>query len=104
MPKDDTEPVLNRCRTRPANANAHPGRVVMETLAVRRKQEDIQAEKEACEARRQKKERRKADEQDAVIDVADFENQMALDDMNDEAGIPRHLTKCKYSGPSKNKV
>jgi hypothetical protein len=53
MPKANQEPDPNRCQTRPTNANAHPGKVVLEALAVRRKQEDIEAEKNARDGQRQ---------------------------------------------------
>lgn len=98
MPKVNPEPDPNRRQTRPANANAHPGKAAMEVLAVRRKREDIDAEKKARDGRHQTRERKKVNKQAAVIDIADFENQMALDDINDETRFPRHQTIRKYSG------
>lgn len=100
MPKVNREPDPNRRQTRPTNATAHPGKAAMEVLAVRRKRKDIDAEKKARDGRRQARERKKVNERAAVMDIADFENQMALDDINDETRFPRHKTKRKYSSGS----
>ena len=94
------EPGPTRPKTRSTNAHAHPGKAAMEVLAVRRKREDIDAEKKAREERRQTRQRKKANEQVAVMDIADFEDRMALDDMNKEIKFPRHQTEGKYSGPT----
>ena len=47
MPNANQEPNPNRRQMRAANANAHPGRVVMEVLGGRRNQEELEKEKEA---------------------------------------------------------
>lgn len=80
-------PDPGRRQTRAKNANAHPGRILLDALPVRRKKEDIEAEKKG---QRQVREEKKAKTRAAVLDIADFENQMAIDDRNDEMRFPRH--------------
>jgi hypothetical protein len=99
MPKANQEPDPNRRQTRPTNANAHPGKVVLEALAVRRKREDIEAENNAWDGRCQSRESKKANERAAVVDIANFENQMACDDRTEVTVFPRHQTmrRCSVS-------
>ena len=66
----------------------------MEAVAVRRKPEVIEQEKKAHEDHRQKKEEKKASEKAAVIEVADFEEQMALDAIEEETQFPRRQIEC----------
>ena len=88
MPKDNP----NRRQTRAANANAHPGHIVKDVLGVRRKQEEVDKEKKSQEERREARKARKVEEQIAIKVIADFENQMALDDRVQETRFPRHQT------------
>jgi hypothetical protein len=62
----------------------------MEMLGVRHKKEEIENDKKAKLERRQAKEDRKAKEQTAAMDIAEFENRMAVDDIAQEAMFPRH--------------
>jgi len=98
-PKVIQPPDPDRRQTRPGNANAHPGKIVMEA-SVRRKQEVIDEEKEERSKRRESREKISANKKTAVIDIADFENEMALNDMEMEAQFPRRQSKGMYSlGP-----
>jgi hypothetical protein len=104
MPKAKQPPdPTNRRQTRPGNANAHPGKVAMETLAVHRKQEVIDEEKKDRDERRQKRETKKAKEQVAILEIADFEDEMALDNIEEESHFPRRQTKgwCSHVDPIK---
>jgi hypothetical protein len=98
MPKVNQQEDPNRRQTRATNANAHPGNVVKDVLAVRRKREDIEDEKNAKNERREARKRKKADAKVAIRDIADFENEMALDDRAKETKFPRHQTKGMWSG------
>jgi len=91
MPKANQPPDPNRRQTRPTNANAHPGKV-LEVLAVRRKPEDIASEKKAKNKRRNAREEKRTNEQVAIMDIADFENEMAVEDKEQRAQFPRHQT------------
>ena len=84
----------DRRQTRPGNANTHPGKVAMEALAVRRKPEVIEAEKKDRQERRQTQEKKKVNKKVAVLEIADFENQMDLDVILEETQFPRRQTKC----------
>jgi hypothetical protein len=100
MTKTSQQPETNQRQTRAKNANTHPGRTAMEALAVRRKREVIELEKKAKEERHQAREKKKADREAAVIDIADFENRMALDDFEQEDKFPRHQAEGEpYSVP-----
>lgn len=111
MPKASTEPDPNRRQTRSKNAFAHPGRVVLEALAVRRRPEEIENEKKARNQRQKAKAKKNAHKKVAIKDIAQFELQMALDNKAEEASFPRHkseggLTRAKARlcthSPSKN--
>lgn len=95
MPKANQQPVPNRPQTRSANANAHPGRVVIEALAVRRKPEDIELEKQIKKERREIRAKKRADAQAAVMNIADFENNMAVDTIREEQSFPRRQPEGK---------
>jgi hypothetical protein len=82
----------NRRQTRATNATAHPGNVVKDVLAVRRKQEDIEEEKKDRNERQKAQEKKKADAQVAIKHIADFENDMALEDRTQETRFPQHQT------------
>jgi len=97
MPKANQQRDPNRCQTRATNADAHPGNVVKEILAVRRKQEDIDDEKNARNGRREARKRKEAAAKKSITDIADFENEMALDDRAQEAKFPRRQTEGMWS-------
>jgi DNA-binding protein H-NS len=98
MPKVTQQPDPNRVQTRSKNANAHPGRAVMEALAVRRKPEDIEIEKQVKKERRKARAKKKADAQMAVLDIADFENNMAVDNIREETSFPRRQLEPEGKG------
>ena len=98
MPKANHEPDPNRRQTRATNANAHPGQVVLDALGGRRRQEEIEKDKQAQKERREARERKKVEKQEAIKSVADFENKMALNDKIQETKFPRHQTEGKQSG------
>jgi hypothetical protein len=74
--------------------NTHPGTTAMEVLAVKRKPEVIAAEKKAHEKCRQAAEKKKLDKKIAVLEIADFENQMDVDAIAETTQFPRRQTKC----------
>lgn len=96
MPKASPGPDPNQCRTRSKNAFAHPGRVIKEVLAVRRKPEEIEKEKKERNERQEAKAKKDAHKKAAIKDIAQFEHQMALDDKEQEARFPRHETEGEF--------
>ena len=100
MPKANHQPDVNRRQTCATNADAHPGRVVLEVLAGRRKKEDIENDKKAQNERRDTRERKKVERQVAIEDIADFENQMPLNDKVQETVFPRHQAEGRQSSSS----
>ena len=70
----------------------------MEALAVWQKKEDIESEKQVKNERRQVREKKMADAEKAVIDIAEFENDMAIDDTYEEKRFPRHQSEGLKSG------
>ena len=98
MPEVNQQSDSNRRRTRPGNANAHPGRAAMEVLAVWQKKAEIEDEKEAQDERHKARQQKKSSKQAAVLDVADFENDMAIDDKAEKMKFPRNLTEGAYLG------
>ena len=99
MPKANQQPDPNRRQTRATNANAHPGNVVMEVLGGRRKQEDIEKEKEAKLERRKARERKKTDAKASIMDITHFEHEMALGDRAEETMFPRCQTEGMWLDP-----
>lgn len=97
MPKVNHQPDSDRRQTRAANANAHPGRVVKDVLGGRRKQEDIEKDKEAKKERRETRERKKVEKRVAIGAIAEFENRMALDDEIQGTKFPRRQSEGKPS-------
>jgi len=87
------EPDPNRIQTRPKNATAHPGRIINETLVVRRTAEEIEDEKNAKEERRQARKQKKADLETAAVEIAKFENKMAVDEAEELGKFPRSKSK-----------
>ena len=83
-------PDPNRLQTRPKNATAHLGKVL---IAQRRRPEDIEDEKRQKAERRQAQDQKKVDIQAAVQDVAKYEDQMAIADAEAEAKFPRRKPK-----------
>ena len=96
MPKANQEPDPNRRQTHATNATAHPGKVVLEVLADRRPQEDIENDKKAKQARCEARERKKIGKAKAIKSIADFENEMALDDEIRKTTFPRYQTEGKH--------
>ena len=80
---------MNRHRTRPQNASAHPGKVLLESTSVRRKPEEI---KNNRNKRIQAKKKKADDKQAAIKAIALLENEMALDDEAHAARIPHQET------------
>ena len=100
MPKVNQQPDTNRRQTRATNANAHPGRVVMEVLGGRRKQEDIERDKEGKKERRDARERKKMEKLGAIEAIAEYENEMAVDDKVQGTRFPQHQSEGKSLAPS----
>ena len=90
MPKVNQQPDPNRRQTRSTNANTHPGRIVIEAGRVRRSKEAIEDDKRVRDEKHQAREAKKAKKQAAVTEIAEFENQMALDDRDEEIEFPRY--------------
>jgi len=83
-------PDPNRLQTRSKNASTHPGQILLDA---RRRPEEVEDEKRVRNERRHAREQKKVDLQAAVLDVAAFENQMAVDDAEVEASFPRYKPK-----------
>ena len=92
MPKATQQPDPNQRQTRPGNANAHPGRITLEALAVRRKPEEIERDKQIQNERRKAREEKVSNKQAAIMDIVDFENEMAVEDLEQKAKFPRRQT------------
>ena len=94
MPKVYQQPDSDSSRrqTRATNANAHPGRVVMEVLGSRRKQEDIKKDKKAKRERHENREKKKTQKLATVKNIADFEDRMALRNKAEDSSFPRRRT------------
>jgi hypothetical protein len=86
------EPDPNRIQTRTKNATTHPGKIITETV-VRRSAEEIKAEKDAKEERRRLRKQKEADLEAAAVDIAEYENNMAVDDAGEVARFPRSKPK-----------
>ncbi len=78
---------VERRQTRSKNATTHPGRILLEAQAGRRKPEEIENEKKAKGRRRQARKDKEAREEAAVFEIAEYEHQMALEDK--ETNFPR---------------
>lgn len=87
----------DRVQTRTKNATTHPGRVVNDVLAVRRRPEEIEAEKAVRAERQQAREQKKVDHHTAVLEVAEYENKMAFEDKEKVAKLPRRKSKGELS-------
>ena len=92
MPKASTEPDPNWRQTCSKNAFAHPGKVILDTLVVRRKPEVIENEKKERNKRQEAKAKKDAHTKVAIKDIAQFEHKMALDDKAHEAKFSQHET------------
>ena len=93
MPHDTNMPDPNRRQTRPQNAHAHPGKVVLEALCAHHNKEEIEAEKRGQEERRENREKKKATKMAAVLEIARFENNMMIEDAKDKDRFPRNRSK-----------
>lgn len=89
-------PDPNRVQTRAKNATTHPGKVVNDVLAVRRRPEEIETEKQVRKQRRQGREQKEANMRTAVLEVAEYEDRMAVEDMDRKASFPRHNAKSEF--------
>ena len=86
------EPDPNRIQTRTKNVTTHPGKIINETV-VRRSAEEFEAEKNAKEEWRRLQKQKEVDLEAAAVDIAEYENKMAVDDAGDMARFPRSKTK-----------
>lgn len=80
----------NQVKTCSKNATTHPGRIVNETLGVWRQPEEIEGEKSCRVERQQAQDQKKANSQASALEIAEFENKMAVDDTETVASFPRH--------------
>jgi hypothetical protein len=81
------EPDPNRIQTRTKNATTHPGKIINETV-VWRSAEEIQAEKDAKEERCRLRKQKEADLEAAAVEIAAYENKMAVDNAGEVARFP----------------
>ena len=89
------ETKLNCHQTRPKNANAHPGQVVLQATSHCQKEEIVEekfAKKKQCQMRKEKK----ATEKVTVVNVANFENRLAIEHIEEESMFPQCQSNGKY--------
>jgi hypothetical protein len=89
MPKVSQVPDHDMHQTHPGNANAYLGKVVLDALAVRQKWEVIDEEKKGHEERCQTGIEKKLKEENPVMEIAKFENAMALNTIKEETQFPQ---------------
>ena len=89
------ETELNCCQTHPKNANAHPVQIVLQATSCCQKEEIVE-EKVAKKKRRQMREEKKATEKVAVVNVANFENRLAIEHIEEESMFPWRQSNGKY--------
>jgi hypothetical protein len=80
-------PDPNRLQTRSKNASTHPGHILLDRPV------EVEDEKRVRNERRQARQQKKVDLQAAVLDIAAFENQMAVDDAEVVVRFPQHKPK-----------
>jgi hypothetical protein len=96
--KSPPKPDPNRIPTRPKNAVTHPGQVVHTECSTRRSESIIQAEKAEKAAKRAKKEQQRRIKQDETAEaIAEYEQDMAINDTIEDAQFPRHRDKAGMS-------
>ena len=84
----------NRLSTRPRNAVTHPGNIVQSQCSTRRPESVIQAEKAEKAAKRAKKEQQKIKKGEAAKAIAEYEQDMDINDTVEDAKFPRHRDKA----------
>jgi len=95
----DSDASSNRMTTRPRNATAHPGNVVIESLRARRGTEEIQYEKDQKRSRKAAKEKKTAEAKALKAEGKAFVAQCEADDAvvaaNADREFPRHRRTCR---------
>jgi hypothetical protein len=95
--KSPTKPDPNRISTRPRNAVTHPGQVVHSQCSTRRPESVIQAEKAEKAAKRAKKEQQKVKQGEAAEAIAEYEEDMVINDAIEDNQFPRHRDEARMS-------
>jgi hypothetical protein len=101
--KAPAEPEPNRVRTRPKNANTHPGTVVKDALRARNPPRDpdiIQKEKADKEGKKMAKQKAledtRAKEESATRFVEEYRARKETEALNDDTAVPRQKPKGKF--------
>ena len=94
--KSPSKPDPNRMSTRPKNADSHPGRVHTE-CSTRRPESIIQAEKAEKAAKRAKKEQQHVKQNETAEAIAEYEQNMVINDAIEDTQFPRHRHKAGMS-------
>jgi hypothetical protein len=92
-----SKPDPNRISTRPKNAATHPGQIVQTLCSTRRPESIIQAEKAEKAAKRAKKEQQSIKQNEAAEAIAEYEQDMVINDTIEDAQFPRHQDKAGMS-------
>jgi hypothetical protein len=95
--KSPSKPDPNRISTRPKNAVTHPGQVVRTECSTRRPESIIQAEKAEKAAKLAKKEQQRIKRIETAEAIAEYEQDMAINDTIEDAQFPRHRDKAGMS-------
>ena len=95
--KPPSKPDPNRVATRPKNAVTHPGQVVHTQCSTRRPESIIQAEKAEKAAKPAKKEQQSSKLDETAEAIAEYEQDMVVNDAIEEALFPRHRDKAGMS-------
>lgn len=88
--KSPGKPDPNRISTRPKNAATHPGQVVQTQCSTRRPESIVQAEKAEKAAKRAKKEQQRIEQDEAADAIAEYEQDMVINDAIEDTQFPRH--------------
>jgi hypothetical protein len=83
----------SRIFTRPKNAAMHPCQVVYTECSNRRPESVIQAEKAQKAAKRAQKEQRHTQQDELAGAIAEYEQDMAVEDAVEDTQFPRHRDK-----------
>ena len=94
--KPPVQPDPNRIPTRPKNAATHPGEVHTQ-CSNRRPESVIQAEKAEKAAKRARKEQKIIKQDEAAEAIAEYEQDMVINDTAEDAQFPRHRDKAGMS-------
>jgi hypothetical protein len=95
--KSPNKPDPNRIATRPKNAVTHPGQIVHTQCTTRRPESVIQAEKAEKAAKRAKKEQQSIKQNEAADAIAEYEQDMVINDAIEDAQFPRYRDKAGMS-------